>query len=71
MKWYNTRLDKLPKDKQVVLVSLEGVNYIATYDANRKIFQIESKATGISRSNTLKADLVQLYWTEYVKPGSK
>jgi hypothetical protein len=71
VKWSNTRLDKLPKDKREVLVSLEGVNYIATYDANRKIFQIEAEATGIGRSKTLKADLAQLYWTEYVKPGKK
>jgi hypothetical protein len=65
MKWYSTRIDKLPKDKQEVLLSVEGVNHVAIYDANRKVFTVE----GNQRKKTYKSDLVQLYWTEYTKPG--
>lgn len=65
MKWYNSRTDKLPKDKQEVLISVEGENYIAIYDANRKLFRIE----GELKETTFKSDLKNLYWTIYLRPG--
>jgi hypothetical protein len=65
MKWYSTRLDKPPKDKQEVLISTEGVNMIAIYDANRKCFVVEGK----TKAKNFKADETRLYWTEYTRPG--
>jgi hypothetical protein len=64
MKWYNTRLDKLPADKQEVLISDNGEHYIAIYDANRKHFRVEEE-----RELIFKTDRKKLYWTRYTKPA--
>ena len=68
MKWHNTRLDKLPKDRQEVLISVEGINYVAVYDANTKVFTVSADQTG-RKEKKYKADLHGLYWTEYKRPG--
>lgn len=65
MKWFNTRLDKLPKDKQEVLVSSKGVNYVAIYDEPHKCFRVREK----TRGKKFKVDDDQLYWTDYKRPG--
>jgi len=67
MKWYNTKLDKLPKHKQEVLVSSKGVNYVALYDEPMKCFKVQEK----SKEKKFRVDDEQLYWTEYKRPGEK
>lgn len=63
MKWHSTQRDKLPKDRQEVLISVEGINYVAYFDANRKCFTVNSP-----KKATFKADIELIYWTEYTRP---
>lgn len=67
MKWYNTKVDKLPKDKQQVLISSAGVNYVAYYDSKLKCFRINEK----SKEKKISAAEDQLYWTEYKDPKER
>jgi hypothetical protein len=67
MKWYNTKVDKLPKDKQQVLISCLGINYVAHYDKRSNCFNI----TETKKEKKISADEEHLYWTEYTKPRDK
>jgi hypothetical protein len=67
MKWYNTRLDKLPKDKQEVLISWKGINYFGLYDEKDKCFQIKEN----EKEKIIKVEEEQLYWTDFSRPGKK
>ena len=67
MKWRNTRLDKLPRDNQEVLLSKQGINYVAIYSENDKSFRIEENG----KENIIQSDEDHLYWTEYTRPGKK
>lgn len=67
MKWYNAGVDKLPEDKQEVLVSSAGINHIAVYNAEKKIFIVSGKPT----EEGLSIEKPQLYWTELLKPSEE
>ncbi|PBQ30490.1 hypothetical protein CNR22_01470 [Sphingobacteriaceae bacterium] len=67
MKWRNTRLDKLPKDKQEVLLSKDGINYVAVYTEKGKFFSFDEKG----KEKIIRSNEEQLYWTEYSRPGAK
>jgi hypothetical protein len=65
MEWHSTRVDKLPLDKQMVLISVDGVNYIAVFDSIRKIFGVDENQT----TRVYRSDLNHLYWTELIAPA--
>lgn len=67
MKWRNTRLDKLPRDNQEVLLSKNGINYVAIYNEKDKSF----RAGENGKEKIIQSDEDQLYWTEYSRPGKK
>ena len=37
--WNSTSKNELPPDRQEVLISVNGVNYISVYDAAKRIFR--------------------------------
>jgi hypothetical protein len=39
IEWNNSRRDELPHDQQEVIISVNGVNYISTYDSAKRIFR--------------------------------
>jgi hypothetical protein len=63
MKWNSTQRDKLPKDAQEVLISVEGINYVAVYNKEKDIFTVT-----IPKKITYKASDSLIYWTEYSRP---
>ena len=67
MKWRNTRLDKLPRDSQEVLLSKQGINYVAIYTEKDKSFRVEENG----KEKIIQSDEDHLYWTDYTRPGKK
>lgn len=63
MKWFNPK-DKLPVDKQKVLLSVGGINYIAVYDEQNRLFRPEDKLKG----TFFTVNMGNLYWTSYSEP---
>jgi hypothetical protein len=63
MNWKNALKDELPKNKQEVLISVSGINYVAFYVAELNGFEI-SEGDGFI---PLKKD-VTIYWTEISNP---
>lgn len=64
MKWHNVVNDKLPKDQQEVLLSLDGVNCVATYDAKKKAFRVQH-----DKESIIPVNKGVFYWTEYTRPA--
>lgn len=64
MKWVHVQTDKLPKDKQSVLLSVNGIYYEAEYSGKENLFLCK-KHENISFSP--KFD--NFYWTDFVPPG--
>ncbi len=60
-------MDELPDDGKVVLISVKGVNYVATYDAHTNLFRVEDEL----RETVFKVKDSHIYWTEYVSPPDK
>jgi len=63
-KWKNALTDGLPKDKQQVLISVDGVNYVAEFSESDGTFNIplEGKEKKFSSvKNTV-------YWIEFIPP---
>ena len=63
MKWYNAQRDTLPKDKQTVLISVNGVYYIAVFDKEGNNFSLKDRP-----SLQFNADEYLIYWTEFMDP---
>lgn len=63
MKWKNANRDDLPLHKQEVLITVDGINYIATYDALKKVFNLNNNP-GASFSALNKT----IYWMEIEAP---
>lgn len=66
MKWHNVTKDEFPKDKQEVLLSLDGVNCVATFDKKNKVFRVRQ-----DRESVIPVNKYVFYWTEYKRPGKK
>ena len=66
MKWKNAFSDGLPSDKQEVLISVSGSNFIAVYNHIQNEFQIKNtkKFIRISPSNST------VFWAEILDPGN-
>jgi hypothetical protein len=62
MKWYNAKKDRLPENKQRVLVSVKGVYFLCTYNVRKKLFCVEDPG----RSVQFSPDEPELYWSEYI-----
>jgi hypothetical protein len=59
MNWNNAQKDKLPLHEQEVLVSVDGIYYITTYDSSQKIFRLkESPETFFTPEEKV------IYWTD-------
>lgn len=58
--WKNSFIDNLPYEKGEVLISVDGINYIATYNKSDKGFHIRDteKFIRIDPANST------IYWTE-------
>ncbi|MBA3665051.1 MAG: hypothetical protein H0W61_12695 [Bacteroidetes bacterium] len=63
MNWKNTAIDALPRDGEEVLISVNGINYVATYTASINGFSIKHKPL------ELRIDEHIIYWTEIELPG--
>ena len=64
MNWKNALKDGFPLDKQEVLISVKGVNYVVTYEANQNGFQWLHGETFFKLTNDT------IYWTEISIPNS-
>lgn len=64
MRWYNAQRDELPKDEQILLVSVNGIYYITVYDAKEKLFRLKDQIGIYFRPED---DLI--YWTEFIDPN--
>jgi hypothetical protein len=63
MKWKNAVTDGPPQDKEQVLISVEGVYYIATYHAPDRLFRVYDQIAGY-----FFIDKQLIYWTEFHNP---
>lgn len=43
MKWKNAGKDGLPKDREEVLISVDGITYLAEYWSHEKLFSLKGK----------------------------
>lgn len=43
MQWNNTGRGQLPTDNDEVLILVNGVNYIARYDASKQVFRVQDE----------------------------
>lgn len=63
MKWKNAKHDDLPANKQEVLITVDGINYIATYHAGKKEFHLNNNPgayfTAVKKT---------IYWMEIISP---
>lgn len=64
MKWLNARTDKLPEHNQQVLVSVDGVYYMATFDAGNKCFILITEPP----RTLVYSDKHSIYWTAVTDP---
>jgi hypothetical protein len=64
MKWKNARNDGPPRDKEQVLISVEGVYYIAVYDAQDRSFKVYDHL----ESFRFHIDKQAIYWTVFTDP---
>ena len=65
MGWKNSTIDELPQHGEEVLISVNGVNYIAVYNAAQMGFEVRQ---------TKKLFLVEnkdpiIYWKKITTPG--
>jgi hypothetical protein len=65
MGWKNSTIDELPKHSEEVLISVNGVNYIAIYNAVQKGFELRETKNLFLIEN--KEPII--YWKEIITPG--
>ncbi|MBA3682534.1 MAG: hypothetical protein H0W73_15420 [Bacteroidetes bacterium] len=63
MKWKNAKHDDLPLNNQEVLITVDGINYIATYDKLNKAFKLNNNPGAVFFANKKT-----IYWMEIVAP---
>ncbi len=63
MKWFNSQNEKLPSDKQLVLLSVNGIYYEAVFQEKGNLF-VCSKHENITFSP--KFDV--FFWTSFTVP---
>ncbi len=63
MKWKNAKHDDLPLHDQEVLITVDGINYIATYDKVNKAFKVNNDPGFVFSSNNKT-----IYWVEIFAP---
>jgi hypothetical protein len=63
MQWYNAQRDTLPEDGQTVLISVNGVYYIALFDKVGNSFALKDRP-----ELRFNADEYLIYWTDFVDP---
>lgn len=61
--WKNARSDKPPKDKQNVIISVNGIYYDAIYEAKQHVFS--AKNFGMLQ---FSPDKFTIYWCELGPP---
>jgi hypothetical protein len=59
MKWHHAKKDKLPTDRQEVVISVGGIYRIAHFDADRKIFNLKHHP-----ATEFKVKDHDIYWHE-------
>jgi hypothetical protein len=64
MKWKNANRDELPKHDQDVLISVDGVYYIAFFDEGVKAFRIRNQMGLIFEIGGTDA----IYWMNFESP---
>jgi hypothetical protein len=63
MRWKNVLKDGVPKDKEEVLISINGVNYLALFYSMEKEFYVrEIKKTFLINDGQI------IYWQELTNP---
>jgi hypothetical protein len=62
--WYNIKKDKLPSPGQEVLISVNGVNYPAVFEAESSTFRTTSEDTGEAIYFPVNAGTI--YWTDSI-----
>ncbi len=62
MNWKNARKDGLPNDNQEVLISVNGINYVAIYNTKENSFKIKHKEGIFAISEN------DIYWAEISVP---
>lgn len=63
MKWKNAKHDDLPHNNQEVLITVDGINYIATYNKANNVFNLKNNP-GAVFSPAKKT----IYWMEIIGP---
>jgi hypothetical protein len=63
MKWKNAIIDKPPQSGQDVLICVNGVYYIATFDSEIPVFKLKEEPTASFDPNEHL-----IYWTEFTNP---
>lgn len=65
MEWKNVLKDGLPENKQEVLISVKGINYIAVYNYELHGFEIDEYESFIPIKD------VTIYWSPISNPFPK
>jgi|GEM_PF-3048367 len=65
MGWKNSTIDELPQHGEEVLISVNGVNYIAVYNAAKMGFEVRQTKNLFSIEN--KDPII--YWKKITTPG--
>jgi hypothetical protein len=63
--WYNVHPENLPEPGKEVLISVNGVDHVATYDAERRVFRVADES-GV----TFALNSGSIYWTELQRTGT-
>jgi hypothetical protein len=64
--WYNIQREKLPPPDRQLLISVNGVDYTATYDPERKLFITGTDADEV----TFSLNSGTIYWAELDEAGA-
>jgi hypothetical protein len=64
MSWTNSTIDGLPQHQEEVLISVNGVNYIALYNADEKGFAVRD----IEKLFLISNNELPIYWKKITKP---
>jgi hypothetical protein len=63
MKWFNADRDHLPSHEQEVLISVNGIYYMAYYDSTIKAFRLKEEP-----SDYFQVGGHYIYWTSLSDP---
>jgi hypothetical protein len=61
-KWFDASKQELPEHRQEVVILVEGVNYISTYEAPKKMFRVDSEL----KETAFRVANHQIYWKPYL-----